>query len=308
MIKALKALKSGSSSETDAKNKEKKTKSADEMFTLEITKLVNMIPSVEEVAPIPPVLQTEMTYISPLVRPVANHVPQPAGQFHCRMLQCDERLPICRMWNHIRTFHANHMVEQSAVGNEYTTHFTFPYNSYRRALHIRQFGLFFFIVNVEVIANSLKKITAWVQMVGRRDECRRFTYELNLHLGNRIATYKDAVSEFFYQHLKSFFIHCHEFLLFQTYGDWSDIDHIQSQAECLMMKTNQINTSRYPEIEVSLSITKLPTASYSARSAETRIEASPSDLRNNSHRIELKLIFLLISKQEVPNRVRNARN
>lgn len=207
MIKALKALKNGSSSETDATNKERKTKTADEKFTLEITKLVNLIPSVEEIPPVvsePP--ETELVYVRSLVdfeRPRllaaarAAHVPQPAGRFHCRMLQCEERVPICRMWNHIRTFHANHMVEQSVVGDEYTTHFTFPYDSYRRALHIPQFGLFFFIVNVELTGNSLKTITAWVQMVGRREECRRFSYELNLHVGSRIATYKDLVSESF---------------------------------------------------------------------------------------------------------------
>lgn len=120
-------------------------------------------------------------------------VAQPPGQFNCRMLACTERLPICRMWNHLRTFHSTHMVEHSVVDNDFATHFTFPYESYRRAVHIPRFGLFFFIVNVKKESKHNNVITAWLQMVGRRDQCRRFSYELRLRVGNRVATYKDVV-------------------------------------------------------------------------------------------------------------------
>lgn len=63
----------------------------------------------------------------------------------------------------------------------------------------------------------------------------------------------------------------------QAYGDWSDISHIQEEEECLLLKTNQVNTSRYKEIEVTLSVSKLATANYDPRSTETKIEASPYD-------------------------------
>lgn len=229
MIKTLKMLKSGSSSETEAKKDKKKSKSADEKLTIEIAKLVKLIPSVEEVVatePVDPVAQDppqsafarlqmaaaasdtdddDLVDIQAIINamrqttepapPRVIHVAQPGGLFNCRMLGCTDRLPICRMWNHIRSLHPEHMVEQMAIGNDFVTHFSFPYASYRRALHIPKFGLFFLIVDVKK-ENKLNVITAWVQMVGRRDECRRFSYELNLRIGNRIATYKDVVSRF----------------------------------------------------------------------------------------------------------------
>lgn len=229
MIKTLKMLKTGSSSEIDAKNDKKTLKTADEKLTDEIAKLVKLIPTVEEVPiePIAPVVPVEQgVHLSPFDRlrlaaaidsddddlavideligamnqttepAPANpeiFVAQPGGLFNCRMLACTERLPICRMWNHLRTFHSAHMVEHPVLDNDFATHFSFPYESYRRALHIPRFGLFFFIVNVKKESKHSNEITAWLQMVGRRDQCRRFSYELNLRIGNRVATYKDVV-------------------------------------------------------------------------------------------------------------------
>lgn len=221
-------LKIGSSSEIDAKNDKKALKTADEKLTDEIAKLVKLIPTVEEVVtePIVPVAPAahdgplsafdrlrmavamdsdddDLAVIDELIgamnqtaEPAAPTrevlVAQPPGLFDCRMLACTERLPICRMWNHLRTFHSAHMVEHPVVDNDFATHFSFPYESYRRAVHISRFGLFFFIVNVKKESKH-NVITAWLQMVGRREQCRRFSYELNLRVGNRIATYKDAV-------------------------------------------------------------------------------------------------------------------
>lgn len=230
MIKTLKMLKTGSSSDSDAKTDSKKSKSADEKLTNEIAKLVKLIPSVDEVVAepvvIPAVPEEQLSAIELLrlaaasegdfddlanideliqsmnqpvddepARPnrVVHANPQPGGLFNCRMLLCNERLPICRMWNHIRTFHVANMFEQVAVGNDFVTHFSFPYATYRRAVHIPRFGLFFLIVNVKR-ENHFNKITAWVQLVGRREQCRLFSYELNLRVGNQIATYKDFVS------------------------------------------------------------------------------------------------------------------
>lgn len=62
--------------------------------------------------------------------------------------------------------------------------------------------------------------------------------------------------------------------ILQAYGDWSDIEYLQENEECLLMKTNQTNTTRYKEIEATLSINKLTAPNYAARSNDTNIEAS----------------------------------
>lgn len=36
---------------------------------------------------------------------VINGPPQPKGKFFCRMANCTDRLPICRMLNHLRSIH-----------------------------------------------------------------------------------------------------------------------------------------------------------------------------------------------------------
>lgn len=41
---------------------------------------------------------------------------QPRGQFACRMLDCDVKLPSCRILNHIRSLHADHLTEVSFLG------------------------------------------------------------------------------------------------------------------------------------------------------------------------------------------------
>lgn len=223
MIKTLKMLKSGAAGESDAKKEKKASKSAEAKLTDEIAKLVNMIPSVEEVVPEPTALieiregpsaiellrmaaqaepedddgEAEINALSDSIRDLpsrpAHAVAQPGGLFNCRMLGCNERVPVCRMLPHIRSLHADHLAHQAAVNNDFVTQFSFPYATYRRALHIPRFGLFFLIVNVKR-ENVFNQITAWVQVVGRREQCRHFSYELNLRVGNRIATYKDFVS------------------------------------------------------------------------------------------------------------------
>lgn len=285
MIESLKMLKNGSNGTATAV----KTND-DDKLTNEIAKLVQLIPTADEtISPIIPPFNTQLTtaavhhHMDAIIDeiqgsvgsarlPQSNVTSQPAGLFNCRMQACTERLPICRMWNHIRTFHVDHFTEASAVDENFVTHFSFPYDTYRRALHIPRFGLFFFIVNVKK-EGRFNTITAWVQVVGRREECRRFSYELNLRIGNRIATYKDAVSS---NRMGSAFVASHEYINsnLQTYGDWTDTNHIEAEEECLLIKTNQVNTTRFKEIDVDLSVKKLAIASRGPRSSETNIEAS----------------------------------
>lgn len=37
--------------------------------------------------------------------------PQPRGFFSCRFWNCDGKVPICRMLNHVRTFHKENLTE-----------------------------------------------------------------------------------------------------------------------------------------------------------------------------------------------------
>lgn len=48
-----------------------------------------------------------------LWQPTPNGPPQPRGVFSCRILNCAEKLPVCRMLNHVRTFHASNLTEVS---------------------------------------------------------------------------------------------------------------------------------------------------------------------------------------------------
>lgn len=50
-------------------------------------------------------------YFISAINLMAPTVVQAKGQFHCRMLDCNEKLPICRLLNHLRTFHNDHLMQ-----------------------------------------------------------------------------------------------------------------------------------------------------------------------------------------------------
>lgn len=76
---------------------------------------------------------------------------------------------------------------------EFVMHWTFPCASYRHAIQISKFGLFFFIVNVKKEAQ--KTIAdAWVQCVCPNGDARKYTFHVGLRMGNQIATFTDYVS------------------------------------------------------------------------------------------------------------------
>lgn len=50
-----------------------------------------------------------------LWQPTPNGPPQPRGLFSCRILNCMEKLPVCRMLNHVRTFHISNLTEVRAL-------------------------------------------------------------------------------------------------------------------------------------------------------------------------------------------------
>lgn len=72
-------------------------------------------------------------------------------------------------------------------------HWSFPCNSYRHAIQIPKFGLFFFIVNVKKMPNKTE-IAAWVQCACPNGDARKFTFKLELRVGNSIASFSDFVS------------------------------------------------------------------------------------------------------------------
>lgn len=50
-----------------------------------------------------------------LWQPTPNGPPQPRGVFSCRILNCTQKLPVCRMLNHVRTFHMASLTEVSRI-------------------------------------------------------------------------------------------------------------------------------------------------------------------------------------------------
>lgn len=77
--------------------------------------------------------------------------------------------------------------------DEFIMHYTFKCEKFRQAIHVSQFGVFFMIVNVKLVAEQTV-ITAWIQCVGRSNECKLFRFNLQMRVGNEIAEYTDYVS------------------------------------------------------------------------------------------------------------------
>lgn len=59
--------------------------------------------------PLPTLLDAAPPATPPVI--LAPLCPQPPGLFECRMTNCDEKLPICRLLNHIRCFHKLNLLE-----------------------------------------------------------------------------------------------------------------------------------------------------------------------------------------------------
>lgn len=75
-----------------------------------------------------------------LVPPTNNGPPQPRGVFSCRIEGCVEKLPVCRMLNHVRTFHMDNLTEVSdmmtiidnLIENNHFSVILEPVDGYRR--------------------------------------------------------------------------------------------------------------------------------------------------------------------------------
>lgn len=80
-----------------------------------------------------------------------------------------------------------------STDDEFLMRYTFKCQNFRQCMQIAQFGLFFLIVNVKRESNKTI-VTAWVQCVGRRNECKLFTFNLQMRIGNSIAHFTDYVS------------------------------------------------------------------------------------------------------------------
>lgn len=168
-----------------------------------------------------------------LLQPTQNGPPQPRGIFSCRILNCSEKLPICRMLNHFRTFHATNLTENRLLGtdDEFLMHYTFKCQNFRQCIRIAQYGLFFLIVNVHRSGNQTI-ITSWVQCIGRSNECKLFTFNLQMRIGTSIAHFTDY-----------------------TYGETSDGPYIELKKQCLYYET-QMTPKRIKEIAVDVKISK----------------------------------------------------
>lgn len=77
--------------------------------------------------------------------------------------------------------------------DEFLMHYTFRCQNFRQCIRIAQYGLFFLIVNVNP-KDDQTIITSWVQCVGRGNECKLFTFNLQMRIGNAIAHFTDYVS------------------------------------------------------------------------------------------------------------------
>lgn len=81
----------------------------------------------------------------------------------------------------------------SSDEDEFIMHYTFPCDNFRQAIRIAQYGLFFLIVNVKRESDKTL-ITSWIQVVGRADECKLFTFNLQMRVARDIAHFSDYVS------------------------------------------------------------------------------------------------------------------
>lgn len=45
------------------------------------------------------------------LEPITNGPPQPRGLFTCRICNSVDKVPVCRMLNHVRTFHMDNLTE-----------------------------------------------------------------------------------------------------------------------------------------------------------------------------------------------------
>lgn len=85
-----------------------------------------------------------------------------------------------------------------AANPEFNMHWTFPGASFRQAIQISKFGLFFFIVNVKKEQQTLIT-TAWVQCVCPNNDARKFTFQIEMRMGNQIGCFTDYVSSTLYR-------------------------------------------------------------------------------------------------------------
>lgn len=83
----------------------------------------------------------------------------------------------------------------SSDEDEFIMHYTFRCENFRQAIRIAQYGLFFLIVNVKRESDKTL-ITSWIQVVGRADECKLFTFNLQMRVARDIAHFSDYVSRF----------------------------------------------------------------------------------------------------------------
>ncbi|XP_055299867.1 uncharacterized protein LOC129567237 isoform X2 [Sitodiplosis mosellana] len=167
------------------------------------------------------------------LQPTTSGPPQPRGFFSCRIWNCEDKVPICRMLNHVRTFHKDRLTEHRLQGNddEFLMHYTFKCKNFRQCIRIAQYGLFFLVVNVHRDENKTT-ITSWVQCVGRSNECKLFTFNLQMRIGNAIAHFTDY-----------------------TYGESSEATYIELKKQCLHHETN-LPLKRIKDIAVDVKISK----------------------------------------------------
>lgn len=153
---------------------------------------------------------------------------QGRGLFTCRAsVDCTIRLPICRLYNHLRQLHGETFVTSTAnllrpagaspVDHRYHARMTVSLRrSMRRAVHIRKSGVFFICFDAINSAPAVKKSPnrggndaeviddaedapthmAWVQTACSNGEARAFRFRCELVYGGKPqtqATFEDAV-------------------------------------------------------------------------------------------------------------------
>lgn len=183
---------------------------------------------------------------------ISRQIPQIKGShISCEFINCPAELPICRLYNHIRYFHKDFYTEEkvNALLPHPSAVFTFnlPCRSYRHALKITEYGLFFLKVNVEKVSGETT-IRGFVQGTCKNQEARIYKYDLDIQVGKALGKYSDL-----------------------CYGYNQKDDYVERSLQCFNMSTN-VNVKT---MTIRLKMYRWFGTTGLKRNSETRIMAAP---------------------------------
>lgn len=134
--------------------------------------------------------------------------PQPRGLFPCPandkdqpQLQCQSKIPFCRLYNHLRSLHSDRLLEIETVinSNNLVAHcdleIPVPVSDYRHVIKVKEFGLFVLVFHAEreMFGEecTVNCVTGFVKMVGTVSAAKHFNYKLEVAIGKYVASCSD---------------------------------------------------------------------------------------------------------------------